>query len=131
MQVSRCAKLLILTMTVIIALSGCEFFFTSSRSVSRFSEPRCLTQEFVFQVNDDVTPLRLTLDLEVNQGDVKWRLVDPRGHERWVGRATGPDEVDESRLLDPIVGNWHFRVECLEAAGEFVIEWSGFKRLRP
>ena len=116
---------------MVVAMSGCEFFFTSSRSVSRFTEPRCFTRDFSFEVRDDVTPLRLSLDWKLTQGDVKWRLVDARGNERWIGQASAKDIVNESRLLDPIVGTWHFSIDCRQAAGEFIIEWSGFRRVRP
>ena len=127
---SRWAKLLVLAILLTVALSGCEFFFSSSRSHSRFSEPRSFTRDFSFEVTDNFTPLRLAMDLTLLQGKLQWELVDPNGNHRWTGTVRDQEILQESRLLDPIVGIWHFSVECKQAAGDFLFEWSGFRRIR-
>lgn len=71
---------------------------------------------------EGVEELTLAVTLQVSQGEVDYRVIDPRGMERWSGSTSG--RIEDERSFTPIVGEWRLELDFAVATGEYEVVWS-------
>lgn len=80
------------------------------------------TRTIEASVSEEVSELFLELDLQLSEGEVDYRVLDPRGMERWSGSTSG--RIEDQRSFTPIVGEWRLELDFAVASGEYEVVWS-------
>lgn len=124
MKVRFIAVLLVVTA---VAISGCSFRVSNSRSMSRFVTPRTYAETYEFEVEESFSSVRLQMDLQLREGQLDWTVVDPEGAEVWKADLDGEAALSEVQTFEPRPGTWQVHFECTDGAGEFLIHWMGYR----
>jgi hypothetical protein len=114
-----CSLLACLLLTV-AACSGPQVDVRAEQSFDDYSGTRTIEASVPAEEVDELT---LAVTLRVDQGEVDYRVIDPRGMERWSGSTSG--KIEDERSFTPIVGEWRLELDFAVASGEYEVVWSG------
>jgi hypothetical protein len=117
----------------LLALLGSQLACNFSRSLSFISnsnssrsewqmENRTAQVELSYDVKEIMKTVSLDIDIDLQQGAMTWRLIQPDGKTAWEGGAI--EQISkELRQFDAVQGEWVLQVELTEATGKYRIYW--------
>jgi hypothetical protein len=100
--------------------------FVGDRSVSRTTASFADlddTRVLELEVRPDRTHVDIQARLQVNEGLVRWTLLDPQGRIRWEGASVQRRTIRDQQRFEAIAGTWQLEIEFRGASGEYEIEW--------
>lgn len=72
-------------------------------------------------VPEEAEDLTLTLDLEIEEGEVAYRVIDPSGTVRWEGQTSG--HLQDERTFTTRAGEWRLEMDMSGATGRYQAAW--------
>ena len=71
-----------------------------------------------------VSRARLQVKVVVEDGHVRWTLVDPQGQVHMIGRNDGGNvSTDTGKIQEPEPGTWVLELQVGDASGRFWVNW--------
>lgn len=101
------------------SLAGDRFVSRTTASFADLDDTRVLELE----VRPDRTHIDIQARMQVNEGSVRWRLIDPQGRLRWQGASVQRRTIRDQQRFEAIPGTWQLEIEFSDASGEYEIEW--------
>jgi hypothetical protein len=103
-------------------LGGLASDRSTSRTMASFADLDD-TRVLKLQVKSDRTHIDLQARMQLDEGSVRWTLVDPQGRVRWEGSAVQRRTIRDQQRFEAIAGTWRLEIEFRDASGEYEIEW--------
>jgi len=80
-------------------------------------------QKVDFEVAKAATRARLSVEIRLPEGVMRFRLVDPAGKERLQGEVRSGNGTFDTREIPAIAGIWKLTLERENASGSYETHW--------
>lgn len=115
---------LLAILTPALLLASCGGPVLSIEQQQRF-EDASRTQSVEATIGEEVESLALELSLDVDRGQVRYRVLDPQGSVQWRGEIGAGGKVQDSRDFQPVAGPWRLELDFQGATGRYEARWQG------
>ena len=112
MRIKRCIVVLIICLCTI--LSGCIVVKNQSSATCTIVKGKSITDNYSYTVEDDFGGMKLSLNVALKEGKVKFALKDPNGEVQWSDTIEGDTTFKEERKFENITGDWTLDFESID-----------------
>jgi len=110
-----------ITLLFLLILSACGV--SKSTGYTEFTKEYNLNEQHGFKVNTGTKKVKLLLQIETQEGKFVWEVKNPKNEIVWSGVSEGDKNFKETKLFEPIEGDWLLSVKAEKSTGNYDFKW--------
>ncbi len=105
----------ILTLVSILISCGIK---NQSKAHYNLQEGEQIKDTYYYEVEKGFKEITLKIDLELEKGEVEFRLVDPNGKIQWIETIDSTKKFNQTKELEKIIGKWDLIFDSINQSAE-------------
>lgn len=112
-----------ITLLFLLVFSGCGVSKSTGKNYTAFTKENNLNEQHGFKVNYGKKHVKLSLQIEIQEGKFIWEVKNPKDEIVWSGTSEGDKNFNETKLFETVEGDWLLSVKTENSTGNYDFKW--------